>query len=93
MREYYATDPYDLRKVSGKKRALKLEIRALRNKKALAQLNKHAPIHDGTRVLDVGCGDGEFLNLLPTKHKYGVDINQNSVKRARRKGIDAGWGI
>ena len=32
---------------------------------------------------------GEFLNLLPTKHKYGIDISPNSVKRARRSGINA----
>jgi SAM-dependent methyltransferase len=61
----------------------------VRYTKALAQIKKHIPFHDNFRVLDIGCGGGEFLSFLPTKHKYGIDISPTSVKRAREKNIDA----
>lgn len=89
IREFYDTDLYNIRKFSGDKLRLKLKIRVLKNKKALAQINKYVTIHNRTRILDIGCGSGEFLSLLSTKHKYGVDINQKSVKRARMSGINA----
>lgn len=45
----------------------------------------------GSRVLDLGCGDGELLAAL-VKHKqchgYGVEIDTNSVLAAMRRGIN-----
>lgn len=50
-----------------------------------ADLNKKLPI------ADLGCGRGEFLELL-AKNGYkpiGVDLNESMVKRAKQKGFDA----
>ena len=44
-----------------------------------------------SRVLDLGCGDGELLSAL-VKHKncqgYGLEINTNSVLAAMQRGIN-----
>lgn len=50
-----------------------------------AKLNKRLPI------VDLGCGRGEFLELL-AKDNYrpvGVDLNEDMVKRAKEKGFEA----
>ena len=41
-------------------------------------------------VLDIGCGNGFFLSMLP-KHinGFGVDQNENAVKFAKAKGLNA----
>jgi 2-polyprenyl-3-methyl-5-hydroxy-6-metoxy-1,4-benzoquinol methylase len=44
-----------------------------------------------TRVLDLGCGRGEFLELMRTAgaEAHGIDLNAESVARCRSKGLDA----
>ncbi|MEW6593157.1 MAG: methyltransferase domain-containing protein, partial [Candidatus Hadarchaeota archaeon] len=42
-----------------------------------------------SRVLDIGCGRGAFLEFLPFKEKYGVDISRSAVNEAKKRGIDA----
>lgn len=48
-------------------------------------------ITPNSRVLDLGCGDGELLTAL-VKHKncqgYGLEINTNSVLAAMQRGIN-----
>lgn len=48
-------------------------------------------ITPNSRVLDLGCGDGELLAAL-VKHKncqgYGLEINTNSVLAAMQRGIN-----
>lgn len=48
-------------------------------------------ITPNSRVLDLGCGDGELLATL-VKHKncqgYGLEINTNSVLAAMQRGIN-----
>jgi O-antigen chain-terminating methyltransferase len=43
------------------------------------------------RVLDVGCGRGEFLDLLRAAgvEAHGIDLSAESVARCRAKGLDA----
>lgn len=40
------------------------------------------------RVVDVGCGDGHFLSLLPQPTKLGVELNPEAVAKARQRGLD-----
>lgn len=42
-------------------------------------------------VLDIGCGRGEFLELLKENgiDAYGIDINPEMVKRCKEKNLDA----
>jgi SAM-dependent methyltransferase len=43
----------------------------------------------GGRVLDIGCGLGEFLDLLPSDRweKYGIEIAPYAIAVCERKGI------
>jgi SAM-dependent methyltransferase len=38
-------------------------------------------------VLDIGCGDGIFLSLLPQNEKLGLEFNPLAAARAREKGL------
>ncbi len=42
------------------------------------------------RVLDVGCGRGEFLELLQESHisAHGIDMDAEMVNACRKKGLD-----
>ena len=48
----------------------------------------------GKPILDVGCGRGEWLELLRENHlqAYGIDSNVMMVERARSSGLDAQRG-
>jgi len=61
----------------------------LRYQKDISQVQKHVKIDENFRVLDIGCGDGRFLDLVPAKHKFGVDVSSVGVELAKKKGIDA----
>jgi SAM-dependent methyltransferase len=43
------------------------------------------------KVVDIGCGRGEFLALLRDNghHGIGIDLNKNMVALARKQGLDA----
>jgi len=49
-------------------------------------------VRPGSTVLDVGCGEGNLGALLIHEKGCkvtGIDISQNNVKAARKKGVDA----
>jgi SAM-dependent methyltransferase len=57
-----------------------------------ARLESYLPLFEGTSdVLDVGCGRGEFLDLLATRgvRARGIDLNSEMVEVCRARGLDA----
>ena len=56
------------------------------------RLETYVPYFESTsEVLDVGCGRGEFLDLLQSKgvSARGVDVNHEMVEQCRARGLDA----
>lgn len=43
-------------------------------------------------IVDVGCGDGHFLTLVPGVRKTGLEFNPAAVARAREKGLEVVQG-
>jgi len=48
-------------------------------------------IQAGNRLIDVGCGDGTFLNMLgkvkPGVHRFGIEFNEEAIRQATGKGL------
>jgi O-antigen chain-terminating methyltransferase len=60
-----------------------------------ARLLDYLPLFDGAaNVVDIGCGRGEFLELLAEQgiKARGVDINHAMVDRCRSRGLDVEEG-
>ena len=56
------------------------------------RFESYVPYFDGTgEVLDIGCGRGEFLDLLKSTGiaARGVDVNHEMVEQCRANGLDA----
>ena len=56
-----------------------------------ARLESYLPLFDGqTDVLDVGCGRGEFLDLLASRGitGRGIDLNHEMAEGCRARGLD-----
>jgi len=50
-----------------------------------------ALIHEGQKVLDVGCGHGDFIQRLRDQkgcRVYGVELNSHAVEIGRKKGLE-----
>ncbi len=59
------------------------------------RLEVYVPLFQGaTDVLDVGCGRGEFLDLLRSKGiaARGIDLNEEMAAVSRERGLDATAG-
>ena len=60
-----------------------------------SRVHDYLPLFEGaTDVLDIGCGRGEFLEVLATYgiKGRGVDINHAMVERCRARGLDVAEG-
>lgn len=56
-----------------------------------ARLDSYLPVFEGASdVLDVGCGRGEFLDLLASRgiRARGIDLNAEMVEVCRARGLD-----
>jgi O-antigen chain-terminating methyltransferase len=56
------------------------------------RLESYLPCFEGTSdVLDVGCGRGEFLDLLAGRgiKARGIDVNHEMIEECRARGLDA----
>lgn len=56
-----------------------------RNSERLMYARDHLRVQPGQRVLDLGCGPGDILELLPQVRYVGYDISQDYIDRARRR--------
>ena len=50
-------------------------------------VKEHYDISAGSRVLDLGCGPGDFLGVLPDVEYTGVDLNPKHIEAAKYR-----WG-
>jgi 2-polyprenyl-3-methyl-5-hydroxy-6-metoxy-1,4-benzoquinol methylase len=64
-----------------------------RKERLILKSSKRA--HDRISILDVGCGNGTFLEALDGKkiEKYGLEINQEGCEICRSKGINVYKGL
>lgn len=46
-------------------------------------------IPEKSKVLDIGCNDGEFRNFLKNPSYYGVDVDKDLISSLIKKGIKA----
>lgn len=60
-----------------------------------ARLESYLPLFEGrTDVLDIGCGRGEFLDLLASRgiSARGLDLNHEMARSCRARGLDVAQG-
>jgi 2-polyprenyl-3-methyl-5-hydroxy-6-metoxy-1,4-benzoquinol methylase len=69
----------------------------VRNKKVLDRENKSLNFllkvaKNGNKILDAGCGNGKFLEMVSNKSKnfelYGLDFSKSEVNEAKKKGFN-----
>ncbi|MCC6232742.1 MAG: class I SAM-dependent methyltransferase [Verrucomicrobiales bacterium] len=56
-------------------------------------LRRLPSVPDQLDLLDVGCGDGFFLSLVPGTRKRGLELNPDAVRRARARGLQVQEGL
>ena len=56
----------------------------------LPMLEELAPLNSGLPLVDIGCGRGEWLQMLPERFKrIGIDLNSMNVEACHAQGLDA----
>src|SRR4051794_5347751 len=53
-------------------------------------LEDHVKPREGERILDLGCGPAEILQLMPDVRYVGYDLNPAYIEEARRRYGDRG---
>jgi len=52
-------------------------------------------VTEGSRVLDLGCGNGEILNMLKKRKniiEFGIDVSESAIATCLKKGIQSRVG-
>ncbi len=65
-----------------------VSVGARRSRRRLA--DRHIRARPGHRVLDIGCGPGDLIEVLPEVDYLGFDVNKRYVESARRRHGDRG---
>lgn len=56
----------------------------------LPMLDELAPLNSGLPLVDIGCGRGEWLQMLPERFKrIGIDLNSMNVEACHAQGLEA----
>lgn len=66
-------------------KAYTLFQRLVRGKGELVYITTHVRPIPGQRVLDVGCGTGDILRLMPPVDYLGIDSNASYIEAARKR--------
>jgi len=86
IRKYYTDEyySYHLEDTDSATKKILLKIKSFVYKRGFS-------IENGTRILDVGCGNGEKVSkyLSEGAECYGVEINRKAVEMANAKGVKA----
>lgn len=63
----------------------------IRRHKVVLEKIKELKLEEGARVLEVGCNDGKFLELLASLNfeAYGIDIDEKFVVECKKRGLRA----
>jgi methionine biosynthesis protein MetW len=56
-------------------------------KNKFKEVSKH--ITPNSKVLDIGCHNGEFKNYIPSSEYYGIDINKKFILELKKNGVNA----
>jgi len=70
-------------------RAMKSDKGYLLRTQAVSQLARNYP--DNWRILDIGCGEGQLLNLLNNRIKIGIDISFTRCQLTKNRNLNAGY--
>lgn len=54
-------------------------------KKRLSYLLKFCKVKDNDKVLEVGCGSGYILDMIPNGELYGIDLSKTAIDLAQKK--------
>jgi len=67
-----------------------MSIFKLFSQKKYKRILRHFPNKSRVKILDIGCGRGDFLNKLPSNRfqKFGVEINPQSAQIASSLGLN-----
>lgn len=69
-----------------------IEYRQNDAKMIIGKTNPYLKLNKNSKVLDVGCGSGDFGGVIIEKYKsqvHGVDLNEMGIKKAQKLGVDA----
>ena len=56
------------------------------NRSTRIYVEEYIKAKTGDRILDIGCGNGDILNFLPSGiFYYGLDMNSNYIEEAKKK--------